>query len=828
MNDDPLPLWRRGLATVVLLGLTGLFLVVMEKHYPIEHWMAWRYLRYWAWSLVLSLGCLGVGEALVLRLFGRIRGLHAHLFVSFSLGLLCFGLALFAAGMLQLYNRWLFWGLPTAFLAAAIPRLRILQHELLPRLRRRSPMAINSVGSLVILAFGFYALLLLYAGTMVPDNVMFDSRWKHLAIAESFASHGGIFRFDQGWMFAARPHFASYLYTWAFLIPDGDLFDRIEMCAHIEFVIVLWTTVFGIPALVRRIVPDADPKLVWVARFLFPGVFLYDANLSIGADHIGATFAIPIFITTHDFVRRGFRTRDGVLVGLMSAGIVLTKESAAAVIVPSAAVVIVVAAVAHMWKARGKGGMLRWVPGVVALGVTGLVATSPMWLKNILWYGDPLYPNLHAYFAPKPWSADSDYLLQWGFFDYQFGLWHDPEENKLWETAKVLLTWSFIPHDWKAFHGVKPVVGSLATLLLPCVILLRRTKWLWILVFWIHFGIVMWFRVLPQDRYLQVLMPFMAAFTAAVMIRAWRARMRLAIVVLVGAQIIWGGDVYFISRNQLPRLVKILGGGDDGDYDKRLRTQGAFQDVGEYLPDGARLIVHETHPHLGVRAPAYSDFQTYQFGLSYGLMKSPRELWDRYREMGITHLWWAKKRSKSWDTVAGDLMFFEFAHRYTVDQKSFGKSMVGRVPDDPPPAADTFDDRVLVLGCGKAGFPSGLYHLGDLHVPIFGPDAETFNAPVRPAANSKEALEFIDDAWFVVSDPGCNRRAAAKVSASFNLVAKRRRVSKTKSRPYELYIRKRPESPRPSPKATPKAASGAKKRKAPAPRPAPPDDEDSP
>ncbi|MEX1364098.1 MAG: hypothetical protein AB1Z98_13305, partial [Nannocystaceae bacterium] len=621
--SDPRPApWRRIVLTVVLLALGAVFLDVVDRHYEIGEWLLWRYLRYWAWCVVMCLGSLGTGELVVLRLVGRIRGLHAHLFVSFCTGLLLFGLALFVTGLLQLYGTTLFYALPLSFLLVGLPRLLALRRRLWTRMQRLSPLDVRGLWALSIIVFGMYAWLMIYAGVLTPDNVMFDSRWKHLAIAESFASHGGIFRFPQGWMFAARPHFASYLYTWAFLIPEGVLFDRITMCGHIEFVVFAATTMVGIPAMVRRIVPDADPKLVWVARFLFPGVFLYDSNLSIGADHVAAVFAIPIFLVTHDLLRRRFDPRYAVLLGLMSAGILLTKETAAAVTIPSAAVVLLVGAGHRAWQARGESGPLlsrhRWIVAFVLIASVGLAVSSPLWLKNLIWYGDPLYPSFYKYFDPRPWSPDSEYLLTWGFYDYQFSLWHDDDKNQVLETLKVLFTWSFVPHDWAAFHGKRPVIGSLLTLLLPVLLFVRGTKNLWIVAAWVHIGIVMWFRVLPQDRYLQVLMPWMAAWTAAALIIAWRSRVRLAVVALVAAQLAWGGDVYFLHRNMLGRVVKLIGASRDPDkMEGRLRTQKTFGDIGEYMPAGSRLIVHEIHPHLGTGVPTYSDFQTYQFGLSY-------------------------------------------------------------------------------------------------------------------------------------------------------------------------------------------------------------------
>jgi len=40
-----------------------------------------------------------------------------------------------------------------------------------------------------MIAFGFVAFLAIYFEVMTPDNVQFDSRWKHMALAEDFAAN---------------------------------------------------------------------------------------------------------------------------------------------------------------------------------------------------------------------------------------------------------------------------------------------------------------------------------------------------------------------------------------------------------------------------------------------------------------------------------------------------------------------------------------------------------------------------------------------------------------------------------------------------------------
>ncbi|MEZ4454344.1 MAG: hypothetical protein R3B09_33130 [Nannocystaceae bacterium] len=752
---------------------------------PLGDWLLWRYLDYWLCAAVVALACVGAGERVVLGLCGRIRGLHGHLFVSFVVGLLLLGLLLFAAGILQLYGTACFYAAPALLLAFGAPRLVAL-YGLLRRLRRLARPRARGPWPLAILGFGLIAWLMIYAGVMTPENVMFDSEWKHVASAESYAAHGGIFRYGQGYMFGARPQLATYLYTWAFLLPGGLLFDKITLCGHLEFMIFAVTTLVGIPAMVRRLIPGPDPSLVWAARFLFPGVFLYDSNLSIGADHIAAAFAIPIFLVTQELLRRAFRLREAALLGLLAAGVVLTKETAAVILLPPTALALTIGAIQQAWRRRRGPGALferqRWIAAAAVIIGVGVVVSAPLWLKNLLWYGDPLYPNLYKVFDGRPWSADSSYLLEWGFFDYQWRGWHQGEGGLL-DTLRVLFTWSFEPHDWAHFHGRRPVVGSLLTLLLPCLLLLPRTRKLWIVALWIHVGIAAWFQALPQDRYLQVLMPWMAALTAAILIHAWRCRVRVAIAVLVAVQIAWGGDVYFLSRNMLPRVVELFAASNDPvALSRRLVTQEHHAEVGRGLPPGSRILIHEKHPRLGTGAVTLGDWQTYQFGLSYGLMGSPRELWEAYKALGVTHLYWVEHRSRAWDSVAGDLMFFDMALRLAEAPRQVDNAWIAELPGAPPEGADTFDDRVLVAGCER-GYASGEYRIADLRVPTFGPAATEFPRPRVPFESAIAAIRRAREYRYVVADPECLPHPGAWLPRTFQLAAKREDVPRLTDEP---------------------------------------------
>ena len=47
--------------------------------------------------------------------------------------------------------------------------------------------------------------------------------WYHLGLAEQYVVHGGVVRFPEAPAVATVSHLATWLYTWALLMPWGEL-----------------------------------------------------------------------------------------------------------------------------------------------------------------------------------------------------------------------------------------------------------------------------------------------------------------------------------------------------------------------------------------------------------------------------------------------------------------------------------------------------------------------------------------------------------------------------------------------------------------------------
>ncbi|MDC0741021.1 hypothetical protein [Polyangium mundeleinium] len=785
---------RLGSAAVALVLLAGMayFGKVVHAHYPIQQWLVWHYAGMWLGVLVVLAGAYGLGHVLVRRALGLRLPLLEHAITAFAVGVFGYEILVFLAGIFQLYRAPTFFALPLGLLAAvSVPLARHLAHvrRVLSRASRRAPRL--GTGAILALAFGCLGLGLLYVNVLTPQNVQFDARWKHMAIAEDYVLHGGIHPSAEGWVFSARPHFSSYLYTWAFLLPKARLFDRMVLAAHLEFAAFLFTTVVGIPALVRRLVRGADPRWIWAVRFLFPGVLLYDSSVSGGADHLGAMVAVPIALCTFR-VLRDFDPRRAALLGVLAAGAALTKETVAIMLVPFPALALLVQSI------RAARSNRRALLGPLVFGLAALVATSPLWLKNFVFYGDPVYPLSHRFLNLHPFSEDAAYRFQYGYLEGK--MWAPTRDLAgLAETASSLWLFSFLPNDWGKFHGDVPVFGSLFTLLLPALLLVRVDRRVWFLVAWIHVAIFAWYSVHHQDRYLQGQLPLMTAVTAVLLLSLYRSfgrPTRAALFGLVGLQVVWGGDVYFIqthvhAKSPPKQVIDLVSGGFDQKYTERFAVQARFQTIGAEVPPGSRLLLHLMHVHhghLGTGHRTVLDNYLWQFGIEYGRAGSPEGVRKRLRELGVTHAFVApEKESDGSNSIAADILFWEFAQSGLAERRVIEGGVLGRVTDTPITAP--FHDAALLLGCTKDAPPRGLYHVNDLHILPYGPKALDFPAPEAEAATKEAAERLIPAAEYVILEKQCYEQKPTALLQGFELLVERRSHGAWKK--LEIWSRKR-------------------------------------
>jgi hypothetical protein len=695
--------WSRLRTAGSLLALVAALVVfasVANHHFPLREWLLFMYLCYWLGAAFLAAAALSAGLALASIVIRRRGQVGEHLTLAFALGVLVFALGIFLGGLAQLFGSVFFFAWPGLLLVLTGRRAWRDLCQLRRELGRGFFARLLPHGWLETIAAVFLAICLLavYLQVMTPLNVGGDSYWYHLPIAEHYVASGGIGPFVEGWYLGTYPHLASWLYAWAFMSP-GALFDHVALSSHIEWMLFL-ATLAGVSVFARQLLGGIRVPYAAAAVFLFPGLFLYDSSLITGADHILAFWAPALGIA---LVRMGerFTRREAALAGALLGATILTKYQGSYFFVPSALLVLLLAI-----RARRIGPAIAWA-------VSCLAISAAHWLKNWIDYGDPFYPLLHKVFRDHPFHEGAGDLMYW---DAQFLL-----TGKFWEkvskTLAALVNYSFVPHDWSGFHGDRPVFGSLFTLLIPVLLFLRGRRRLWLTIVGVHIGILIWFVTNHQDRYLQALLPWMAACTAAILSMAWRGGLvvRIAVFVLVAFQVAWGADVYFIRNHSmigdspLKMTIDHIAAGQQRRYAARRKLHfGSLQAVGQHLPADAKVLVHERHDRLGLGTASISDTLAWQGGVDYKVLDTPKAAYDLWRKMGATHVMWWPERGASPGEMAREAVFARTVDLWAEVPEQVDDKRLARLRSEPRDSAAAEQPTTIAwLACSDV--PNGMY-----------------------------------------------------------------------------------------------------------------------
>ncbi len=791
----------RRVALAVLLLLAGAyFLSVVHEHYPLKRWLFWRYTTYWLAMGFWTFGCLSTGHLILRKLLRRTLRFQEQLLLSMLTGVLVSFVITYLAGLLHLFGPVFFYAMPGLMsLVGGWPFGRYVW-----RYWRRRRRLVGPPPSPLLVLVGLAGALgigMVYFQLLSPENAGYDALWYHIPLGEKYWAAGGIDRSVEAWYPSTQPHLASVFYAWAFQIPGSVLFDQVELCLHFEFCLFLWSLV-GINVLVARCVGRSRTPGAWAMRFAFPGVFLYGSTLNGGADHICSAFIPPVVLALFH-VWRSVTVRWSALLALFVAGMALTKTMTTIMVAP-AVIVAFLGRVAWCGLARyrkrpfGMASPNWWKAPLVAAGV-GLAVTSPFWLTNWIWYGDPLFPVLaKAGLLKSPlWDERTADLFEIGFSS---AFWRPPPGQEGWiDTAKALFTFSFEPHDWGKRHGKVPVFGSLFTLLTVALPFTKPRSWRGMAVGGIALvALTLWYRMNHQDRYLQGIMPLLVVPTAAAFIMVWREHLvaRGAVVLVVLAQVIWGGDVYFIqthamSTAPLKKVNDLLESGYRKKYKDRLwpyLTRG----MRKQIPKKSTVLLHRVFTSTGLGANFVVDSPRMQPVIRWEDARDPGEVWDRLRSYGVTHIYSDSTKSDAWLPLSGDLLFYGFLHQHG-HQIGLSGGFRLTTPPSERPAGFKYDDQVAFFGCNDS-YKDGLYRLSDLNVRVFRkpsvPKNEDRATYPKPSQTGVPA-DLVKRASFVVVQPKCAKQVLPALYAdAFHRAAVR------KTRGGEKYVR--PEQKRPS------------------------------
>lgn len=700
--------WLRStLLCLSCLGALAIYCSRLEPIYPLKDWLFLQLAKIFAWSAYLHAACVASGAAFLSRVL-RIKSLpfKERLLTSMGVGLVLFVLAMYALGALGLYKPVAAILLPGLMLVVGLPTLtaewRAHRAALTTRPLLGAPFWLQAGTVLGIACLG-----LLYLQAMTPEALNYDSRWYHLTVGEDYAREGRIVPFFADYNKAAFPQLTGFLYTWCSLLPGLDTPLRVMWLLHNEYFFVLWT-LLGVAAAVEWMLGDSLAPGAWTAFCLFPGIFVYDSNLGGSADHFLGFFAAPLFLAAMRAVQ-GFAPSACVLLGILTGGAALTKYQAAYLVIGVAPVI----AASLLWgllrrrKAWGKKNL--WL-GPLLIVATSTLVTLPHFLKNCIFYHNPVYPYWTSFFQ-------GSYPLQPETAASVSNMWMErslrPEGSifeRLFNALQLVFTFSLDPH----YSVSRPVFGSLFSLLLPAALFVREKRRLWLGISVATTALMFWGYTYLVDRYLQTFSALLVAVTAVLIVRIWQAGFlaRLGVFLLTATQLVWGADAYVYSGyGHIQDSLALIRSGFDGQaarrFDKYLRET---RHIDEKLPKDAVLLFHNTRLSLGVQRRVYQDLPGYQSLVSYRPTKSARDVVEMYRSHGITHV---VLEPGSWKALTRqeDVVFAMLYQHHIKERFRSGRYEVFTLPKKLPPPEATY----RVLSIGLPGYVDGIYNVDQLN-----------------------------------------------------------------------------------------------------------------
>ncbi|WP_199789499.1 hypothetical protein [Sorangium cellulosum] len=802
-SDAPRPRLLRGaFAAVVCLAGLAVYAITVHGHIPVQHWLLWRLAPLWGYSLFFLLSSLGVGLVLLRRALRLVHlpPVEEGLFGA-TLGIITFVFGVYLAGAAGWIRPWYGIVMPAALLAVGALELP----GWLARLKgdldaARTPRGAMRWLWLAATGAGAVCLVLLYLESLTPEAINFDASWYHLPIGQDYARAGRIIPF-YGDVNRAFPHLASMLYAWGFSVPGMIVEQRWMMALHLELVFVLWK-VIGVAALARYLLHGERVPGLWAAFFLFPSLFVYDQNPGGSADHFLGFFAAPVVLAAMRFSER-FDRRYAVLLGVSLGGAMLVKYQAvyhlgmaAAVVVPRAVYLIGRAAYrAAKRRAARRPPLLSarrvLVAGLIVSGVA-IGTAAPHFVKNTLYYNNPVYPMAQRVFTRSyPQHARSAEFMEKGYPNKPYLPKGQGVERQL-IAAKNFFTFSFSPHY--SFTRFVPSMGSLFTLLLPTLLIIRGRRRPALAAFATFAGIWVWGNTYTADRYLQALLAVPIAAAAAMLVRTWQLGTvaRLGLVPLVLFQIVWSGDIPFYSgAERLESAITMI----RSTYDKRWSDAQRFKfrtdhrAITQATPPDARILARNYRTTLGIEREIIFDIQAWQSLIFYEPVRGPRELYEHYRSVGITHILYPPNQRPP-DTLQAAVLFNELVHRSAKQKRRFGTLELVTMPPEPPPP-DTLPYQVLALNA--PGYTDGLYPVEALHVlPKLQPPKGKGPKPAQPWPSDKGAQAALLDAAdaVVLGKDAARRGKAPKLDGTF--------FSAERFKTYTVHLRKQPRSGAPA------------------------------
>ena len=385
------------LGYLLLIGFTGLLLLL--KRYRLLSILAWVIAAmvllvalktgYLAVSILLLLWFLWVSWCLGQTLFlwvskPDVIPAGEQVVLSIVLGWGVMVVLTFTLGVVGLYSRGFFYGLFAIItlwgLWKYLPRIIRSRPQLLPA----TWMGALGLSLIVIIAIGSFTWALAPA-------VRYDSVSYHLAVPVRYLEAGRMIEIPESFQ-TYFAHYGELLYVIGFALGDQPLPGLINFVAGI--LLAVQTYYLGVRL--------GNKRVGWISA-----VLLYSLPI-IGIE--SATTYIDIFLTL--FVTSAFHTsvlwqqsgdrRWLLLLGIFSGLALGTKLNALMILIP-------------FWVLLGiklKREKSPFVSSAALISIPTFLLWAPWLLRDWLWTGNPIFPNLNPIFQSPAWFERNFFIFQ--------------------------------------------------------------------------------------------------------------------------------------------------------------------------------------------------------------------------------------------------------------------------------------------------------------------------------------------------------------------------------------------------------------------------------
>lgn len=585
-------------------------------------------------AVTLSFVILAAGNSLTKRISLQFVNSAEHLAFSFFLGTGVFGLLILCLGLLGLLRGWVM--LPLVLLALA------LTARDLPQLWQSLIRAAQTAFEAKVVTGIFIGFLVFIAlRTLTPPHVA-DELIYHLPVPREFVQAGRVFPSYNNSL-GNMPFLVHMIYT-LLLLAGSDIAAKLfSLSLALSTAVLLYA--FCSRFITRRV------GVIAMFAFFASGMIVELAvttriDISLAGMLFACTYAMINYLTT--------RSRRWLWLSALFAGFSLGIKHTAALYIFLIGILYLVETI------RNREPIRKVLQYGVIYAFLALAVASPWYIKNAVWFHNPIYPFVTgevATFGPngvRYFNADDERKL-----DAHFSVTQDARpdivatvEQELTQSVNARVSrhplrwWEYFFEPNKYLMAEPNQLPNYLFLIVPLIIFLRPNKWIWwLLILSIAFLFIVTFTSWIA-RYLVPAYPALTIVAAYTLTRlAQRLEARFAIATKLPLYVL--ATLFAIvvatcaaSMRQFKTLGYLSGNISRHDFLMRIPFYAPLDFINTQLPPDTRVMTIGAQMNYGLERPYYADESWFSTKWRRLLVQTD-SLEDINRELksqGITHI----------------------------------------------------------------------------------------------------------------------------------------------------------------------------------------------